>query len=320
MYYSAIRHLLFMLPPERAHHLTLNTLALAHKAGILKVIFSKIISKPVKVMGLHFPNPVGLAAGLDKNGDYVDALGDLGFGFLEIGTLTPRPQPGNPKPRLFRLPDYDAIINRMGFNNKGIDHALDTVTNRKFNGPLGINVGKNINTPVDEAVNDYLIGIRKAYAYADYIAINVSSPNTPGLRTLQFGEIKIAPDINEGEITLFAKTALSQQIDGIIATNTTVSREAVKGSAYASERGGLSGLPLQKQSTQVISLLASELGGRIPIIGAGGIFEGQNAVDKINAGASLVQVYTGFLYRGPAIINDCINALAENGVNNKRPA
>ncbi len=274
---------------------------------------------------------------MDKNGDYVDALGDLGFGFIEIGTLTPRPQPGNSAPRLFRLPEHQAIINRMGFNNKGIDHALRAVANRTFTGPLGINVGKNFDTPVEKANDDYLIGIRKAYTYADYITINVSSPNTPGLRTLQFGDaldrllsvvkneqltlaqiygryvpiaVKIAPDMVEEEISLIANSLISHEMDGVIATNTTVSREAVKGAEHASEQGGLSGLPVRAKSTDVIRQLSSELSGKLPIIGVGGIFDGESANEKIKAGASLVQIYTGFIYEGPNLVREAVKAIS----------
>jgi dihydroorotate dehydrogenase len=340
MNYSILRQALFRMSPERAHTVSMSALSVAYKLGLLKAFLPRIPVYPVEVMGLRFPNPVGLAAGLDKNGDYVDALGALGFGFVEIGTLTPRPQPGNPKPRLFRLPEHQAIINRMGFNNKGIDHALIQVANRQFEGPVGINVGKNFDTPVEKATEDYLIGIRKAYTYADYLTVNLSSPNTPGLRTLQFGDalerllealkkeqqklatsygryvplaVKIAPDITEEEVRLIAGSLMNHGIDGVIATNTTLSREAVMGAEHGQEAGGLSGLPVQARSTQVISLFSSELKGQLPIIGVGGIMDGDSALAKIQAGASLVQIYTGFIYQGPKLILDCVNAI-RNGM------
>jgi len=288
-------------------------------------------------MGLTFPNPVGLAAGLDKNGDYFNALSELGFGFVEIGTITPRPQPGNPQPRLFRLPEYQAIINRMGFNNLGVDHLVAQVRKRQFKGILGINIGKNFDTPVEKASDDYRLCMEKVYAYADYIAVNISSPNTPGLRDLQHAEqldellttlkqtqtrladeqgryvplaLKIAPDLDDEQIADMARQLIKHGIDGVIATNTTLSRELVKRSPLAGEQGGLSGWPVRERATEVIGKLAKELDGVLPIIGVGGIASGADACDKINAGASLVQVYTGFIYRGPALIAEAAEALA----------
>jgi len=287
-------------------------------------------------MGIDFPNPVGLAAGLDKNGDYIDALANLGFGFVEIGTITPRSQPGNPKPRLFRLPAVQGIINRMGFNNKGVDHLMEQVKRRKGQGVLGINIGKNFDTPVENAVDDYRICMQKVYPLADYITVNVSSPNTPGLRNLQFGEslnallgalkeeqralaekhdryvpvaVKIAPDMTEAEVREVAESLKALGIDGVIATNTTISREAVRGLEHGDEAGGLSGEPVKAASTQVIAWLSDALGGALPIIGVGGIVSGADAAEKIKAGASLVQVYTGFIYRGPELVKESVEAI-----------
>ncbi len=289
-------------------------------------------------MGLDFPNRIGLAAGLDKNGEYINALSNLGFGFIEIGTVTPRPQPGNPKPRLFRLPKAKAIINRMGFNNKGIDYLTDQVAlarQKGFDGIIGINIGKNVDTPVEEAIEDYLKCLRTAYPYADYITVNISSPNTPGLRTLQYGEeldqllasikfeqmklaashrmykpvaVKVAPDLESEEITEIAKTLLVNNIDALIATNTTLSRDAVRGIPHAEEAGGLSGAPVRDMSTKVISEFHECLKGEIPIIGVGGISSAQDAQNKLDAGADLVQVYSGLIYEGPALIKDCLNS------------
>jgi dihydroorotate dehydrogenase len=278
-----------------------------------------------------------LAAGLDKNGDYFNALGSLGFGFVEIGTITPLSQPGNPRPRLFRLTGNNAIINRMGFNNKGVEHLVNQVKTRRYDGVLGINIGKNAKTPVENALNDYRVCLRKVYAWADYITVNVSSPNTPGLRNLQFGEsltellggikreqrklaqeqeryvpiaVKIAPDMTESEIASVAETLLALEIDAVIATNTTIGREGVETDPQHTEAGGLSGAPVRDKSTAVIAALAKVLGGRIPIIGVGGIDSADAAVEKIAAGASLVQIYSGFIYKGPALIKECAEAVA----------
>lgn len=334
--YSLLRPLLFRLDPETSHHLSLCGLNLLSKVRATSLLAPKVPSKPVKVMGLSFPNPVGLAAGLDKNGDYFNALGQCGFGFVEIGTVTPRPQEGNAKPRLFRLPEHEAIINRMGFNNKGVDHLVERVKQRRYQGILGINIGKNAVTPVEEAESDYRIGMQKVYPWADYITINISSPNTPGLRSLQYGEslkrlldtikreqgrltqehqryvpvaIKIAPDVTEEEIREIANALLESGVDGVIATNTTMSREAVATHRYGAEAGGLSGAPLTRRSTDVIRQLNAELAGRLPIIGVGGIMSGADARDKIAAGASLVQLYTGFIYRGPQLVAEVAQAL-----------
>ena len=334
--YQLARKALFLLPTETSHHLSLNAIALSSRLGLLKRL-PKPEPRPVEVMGLTFPNPVGLAAGLDKNGDYFNALSELGFGFVEIGTITPRPQPGNPKPRLFRLPEYQAIINRMGFNNLGVDHLVAQVRERKFKGVLGINIGKNFDTPVEKASDDYRLCMEKVYAYADYIAVNISSPNTPGLRDLQHAEqleellatlkqtqtrladeqgryvpiaLKIAPDLDDEQIADMARQLIKHGIDGVIATNTTLSRELVKRSPLAGEQGGLSGWPVRERATEVVGKLAKELDGALPIIGVGGIASGTDACDKINAGASLVQVYTGFIYRGPTLVSAAAEAIA----------
>lgn len=335
--YRALRRLLFALPPEVSHDLSLDALGAAERLKLLSPFVDNPIYDPVKVMGIEFPNRVGLAAGLDKNGDYFNAMGELGFGFVEIGTITPRSQPGNPKPRMFRLPDGEAIINRMGFNNKGVDHLVSRVKNRRFQGVLGINIGKNLDTPVESAVSDYLKCLDKVYEHADYITVNISSPNTPGLRNLQFGEqlagllhdlkreqkrlseihhkyvplaVKIAPDMETENIEQCAEILLEANIDGVIATNTTISREAVEGLPHSQEAGGLSGAPLSQQSTDVIHALKSALKDDIPIIGVGGILSSRDALDKIDAGARLVQLYTGFIYEGPKLIFDTARAIA----------
>ncbi len=335
--YSHIRDLLFRLNPETSHDLSLDLLGAAERLKILGLFAETIPANPVKVMGLNFSNPVGLAAGLDKNGDYFNALGTFGFGFVEIGTITPRPQPGNPQPRMFRIPEAQAIINRMGFNNKGVDHLVERVKKRRYQGVLGINIGKNATTPVEQAADDYLICLRKVYEYADYITVNISSPNTPGLRDLQFGDslsrlletvkkeqavlnqaqgryvpiaVKIAPDMDDTAIAQVAGVLIEQGMDGVIATNTTVSRDAVQQYTHGNEAGGLSGVPVRDKSTQVIKTLHSYVGGKLPIIGVGGIFDGESAVDKIRAGASLVQVYSGFIYEGPALVAQAAAAIA----------
>lgn len=336
--YSLLRNLLFCLPAEASHTLTLPLLDVARATGLIGLVAEPLpISDPVSVMGLNFPNPVGLAAGLDKNADYIDALAALGFGFIEVGTLTPRPQPGNPKPRLFRLREQQAIINRMGFNNKGIDHAIASITRSQYRGILGINIGKNFDTPVEKAADDYLIGMRKCYSLASYIVVNLSSPNTPGLRSLQFGDelrrllsvlkaeqaslalshgrkvplaVKIAPDLSDDEIGLIAAALIESDIECVIATNTTLDRSAVQDSPYKDQAGGLSGAPLTDKSTHVISVLADALHGRLPIIGVGGIVKGADAAAKIKAGAALVQIYSGFIYRGPQLISESIEAIA----------
>lgn len=334
--YGVLRNLLFKLSPEQAHNVALSSLDMADKLGLLKLLSRHPAPCPVKVMGLEFPNPVGLAAGLDKNADHLDALGALGFGFIEVGTVTPLAQPGNPKPRMFRLPEHRAIINRMGFNNEGLEHLVANVKQRRYQGILGINVGKNKDTPNEESELDYRKGIAAVYAHADYITVNVSSPNTPGLRDLQFGDslkqllhaikdeqlkcqsahgryvpvaVKIAPDMDDAGIKFVAGALLEAGLDGVIATNTTISREAVHGHQHEGEAGGLSGAPVRAASLRVIKGLYAELGGKLPIIGVGGIDDGESAAEKIRAGASLVQVYTGFIYRGPALIGEAVEAI-----------
>jgi len=339
--YALIRPLLFSLPPETAHHLTLNGLQAAYRAGLLPKFIAHAKSDPYPAMGLIFPNRVGLAAGLDKNGEYIDALAALGFGFIEIGTVTPRPQPGNPQPRMFRLAAAQAIINRMGFNNGGLDALIANVQRSRFaNTPgaiLGINIGKNFDTPIEQAADDYLQCLRGVYAYASYVTINISSPNTRDLRQLQGGNqlddlltqlkaeqqkladqhekyvplvLKIAPDLEGEQIEHIAKLLLHHRIDGVIATNTTVARDGVEHLPHHAEVGGLSGAPLRAKSTMVVRQLAAALQGAIPIIGVGGILYGADAVEKIDAGASLVQLYSGLVYRGTGLIAECANVIA----------
>jgi len=334
--YQLMRNLLFRLPPETAHDLSLSGLDMAQKLGLLDKLVRRPGDLPVRVMGLEFPNPVGLAAGLDKNADHLDALGALGFGFIEVGTVTPVAQPGNPRPRMFRLEEHQAIINRMGFNNHGLEYLLDRVKHRRYSGVLGINVGKNKATPNEESESDYRRGIAAVYPQADYITVNVSSPNTPGLRDLQFGDslkglmfaikdeqarcqketgryvpiaVKIAPDMDDEAVKFVAAALRESAMDGVIATNTTISREAVSGHRHADEAGGLSGLPVRDASTHVIGLLHAELGETVPIIGVGGVTDGNSAAEKIRAGAILVQLYTGFIYRGPALIRESVEAI-----------
>lgn len=331
--YPLIRPLLFALDAERAHELTLRLLAFGDALGFGPS--QSVGSAPAMVMGLQFPNRVGLAAGLDKNGTAVDGLGHLGFGFLEVGTVTPRPQPGNPKPRLFRLAEHQAIINRMGFNNAGIDALLGRLASVRYGGILGINIGKNFDTPIEQAVDDYLICLDKAYRRASYITVNISSPNTKNLRLLQGASeldallaalksrqtaladqhgryvplaLKIAPDLDAGQIVDIADALRRHRIDAVIATNTTLGREGVESSPLAAEAGGLSGGPLFEKSTAVIRGLARALAGELPIIAAGGITSGERARAKIDAGAALVQIYSGLIYRGPELVRECIEA------------
>ncbi|MFT5083845.1 MAG: dihydroorotate dehydrogenase [Lentisphaeria bacterium] len=336
MYFIA-KNLLFCLDPEVAHDLSMEMMGAAERLHLLKPFCAKIEGPGVDVMGLHFPNPVGLAAGLDKNADYLNGLGQLGFGFIEVGTVTPRPQPGNPQPRLFRLKEEEAIINRMGFNNKGVAHLVGRVKKRRYSGILGINVGKNKLTAEVDALRDYQLCMEAVYQYADYITVNISSPNTPGLRNLQFGDafeallkgiklkqkelsdkhqkyvpiaVKIAPDMSEDELYEIAKALLAHNIDGVIATNTTLARDGVSGSRYKDQAGGLSGRPLTAMSTQTIKLLSLQLKDEIPIIGVGGIMSGACAKEKIDAGASLVQIYTGFIYQGPGLIKEAAESIS----------
>lgn len=334
--YPLLRPALFSLDAESAHNFTLNSLNTAHKLGLLALGTARPMDDPREVMGLKFPNPVGLAAGLDKNGDCIDALGALGFGFLEIGTVTPLPQPGNPKPRLFRLPEVQGIINRMGFNNDGVDALIENVKRASYRAILGINIGKNAVTPIEKAADDYLIGLRKVYAHASYVTVNISSPNTKNLRQLQGGDeldallgqlkaeqlkladihgkyvplaVKIAPDLDASQIRNIAALLIRHKIDGVIATNTTLSRDGVEHLPLGKEAGGLSGAPVREKSTDVIRALATELQGALPIIGVGGILNGEDALEKIRAGASLVQIYSGLIYRGPALVGECCAAL-----------
>lgn len=333
MLYSLARPLLFSFAPERAHELTLSLLKSAHAMGLMR---QNVEPKPVTCMGIEFPNPVGLAAGLDKNGAYIDALAALGFGFIEIGTITPRPQAGNPHPRLFRLPKANAIINRMGFNNDGVDQLVENVKAAKFKGVLGINIGKNADTPVEKAVDDYLICLEKVYNYASYITVNISSPNTKNLRSLQSGDaltelletlknrqlelaqehqhyvpivLKVAPDLEAEDIQFIAAQLIQFKFDGLIVTNTTLSREGVEGLEFAEEAGGLSGAPVFEKSTACLAAFSQALKGQIPLIGVGGILAGENAKAKKDAGASLVQVYSGLIYTGPKLIAQCVAAL-----------
>jgi dihydroorotate dehydrogenase len=336
--YSLVRKALFSLSPETAHELSLDMMGAAQRLRLLSLFSPDIKDNEIDFAGVTLSNPVGLAAGLDKNGDYIDALGELGFGFIEIGTITPRPQPGNPHPRLFRIPEAGAIINRMGFNNKGVDHLVEQVKKRKWQGTLGINIGKNFDTPVENALDDYIICMQKVYDHADYIAVNLSSPNTPGLRDLQFGEslrqllkglkaeqkalaekfekhvpvfVKIAPDMTDEEMIETANTFIEFEIDGIIGTNTTITRDVVSGLQNSEEMGGLSGAPVFDLTTEKLAVLTQALQGKIPVIGVGGINSGERAKDKILAGATAVQVYSGFIYEGPKLIKDSAQAISE---------
>ncbi len=338
MLYSLLRSCLFLLPAELSHDLGLKGLRWLHRCGLTGLVRYPIPALPVTVFGLQFANPVGLAAGLDKNADYIDALGALGFGFVEVGTVTPKPQAGNARPRLFRLQAERALINRMGFNNKGVDHLVEQLKRRTWRGIIGVNIGKNLTTRVEDAAQDYLTCLRKVYAWADYIVVNLSSPNTPGLRSLQFGEqlealltllqteqaalalqhrrqvpllLKIAPDLSDEEVASIAATVRKTGIAGVIATNTTLSRAGVENSGFAGEAGGLSGAPLTGSSTAVLQKLTVALAGSMPVIGVGGIMQGADAADKCAAGAALVQLYSGFIYRGPALVRDAVLALQQ---------
>ncbi|OUS39029.1 dihydroorotate dehydrogenase (quinone) ['Osedax' symbiont bacterium Rs2_46_30_T18] len=336
MLYPLTRSLMFGLDAEYSHNLALKGMNLAAVLGLPKLLGAEKLYAPVEVMGIKFPNPVGLAAGLDKNASAVDGLSNMGFGFLEVGTVTPRAQVGNPKPRIFRIPEHNAIINRMGFNNDGVDALLKNIDKARFKGILGINIGKNKDTPNEQANADYLYCLRKVYSRASYITVNLSSPNTPGLRTLQFGEalnsllevlkneqakqallhdkyvpiaVKIAPDLTEEEIAMVADSLKTYEMDGVIATNTTLSRQGIEDSPLQHEAGGLSGAPVRNQSIRVIRTLARELQGVLPIIGVGGISEGFDAAEKIEAGASLVQIYSGFIYKGPSLVAESVRAI-----------
>ena len=335
--YSLARPFLFGVDAERAHGLGLLSLEAAYRCGMRGLLAKPPRPMPVKVLGLTFPNPVGLAAGMDKNGAHIDALLALGFGFVEVGTVTPLPQTGNPRPRMFRLPEQQAVINRMGFNNEGVDMLVRNVERAKRKtGLLGINIGKNKDTPNDRAEFDYLLCLRKVYALADYVAVNISSPYTAGLRELQEEQtlrrlvsilrdeqeklavkhgkrvpvlVKVAPDLSEADIDACARVLGDLRVDGVIATNTTVARDGVAGVAHAEQSGGLSGAPLMSQATTVLRMLRTRLPDDIPLIGVGGILQGADAATKQAAGAALVQTYTGLVYRGPALISECVDAL-----------
>ncbi|TXH64426.1 MAG: quinone-dependent dihydroorotate dehydrogenase [Tolumonas sp.] len=333
-YYPLARHFLFKLDPEVAHELSIHQLAWMGGTPFELFFRNKLPSRPVEVMGLKFDNPVGLAAGLDKDGDAIDAFGAMGFGFIEVGTVTPRPQPGNDKPRIFRVIPAQGIINRMGFNNKGVDNLIENVKKSRYKGILGINIGKNKDTPIENGKDDYLICMDKVYPYAGYIAVNISSPNTPNLRQLQYGEaldellkvlkerqkelaeqhkkyvplaVKIAPDLTSDELKQVAESLLKYNIDGVIATNTTLDRELIHDMPHAAETGGLSGRPLQNKSTEIIRQLHEYLKGQIPIIGVGGIDSAMAAREKMQAGAELVQIYSGFIYHGPDLVKNIVN-------------
>ena len=339
--YELLRPLLFALDAETAHGLTLYASDVAQRSGLSRYIATPPAPLPVRVFGIDFPNPVGLAAGLDKNGEHLDGLAALGFGFVEIGTVTPRPQLGNDKPRMFRLPNHEAVINRLGFNNGGIDARVRHVEKATFRGVLGINIGKNKDTPNERAIDDYLLCLERAYPLATYITVNISSPNTQGLRDLQEEEtlrrfigtlreaqerlasqhgkrkpmlLKIAPDLTDTELDAIAEVLLASGIDGVICTNTTIDRDTVAGDPNAHETGGLSGRPLFEKSTAVLRGMAARLGGKLPIVGVGGILDGDTAAEKIEAGASLVQVYSGLVYRGPKLIAEAVAEIRRRGV------
>jgi dihydroorotate dehydrogenase len=336
--YPLARPLLFALDPETAHGIAFAGLDGAARLGLASIAAPRAPDDPAEVMGIAFRNRVGLAAGLDKNGEHVDGLATFGFGFIEIGTVTPRPQPGNPRPRMFRLPQRNALINRLGFNNEGVDAMLRNVERMRYRGVLGINIGKNFDTPNQRAADDYVGCLRKVYPKAHYVTVNVSSPNTKGLRDLQADDmlsallkrlkseqrrlaqkhgryvplaVKIAPDLADDAVRGVARLLVALKADAVIATNTTLSRDAVKGLPHAEEAGGLSGAPLFERSTEVVRILAKALDGALPIIGVGGIDAGGRAAAKIDAGASLVQVYTGLVYRGPGLVGECVKAMRD---------
>ena len=343
MLYDFARPFIFTLDPETAHHIAFSNLNRAHALGLTGLLRPRVADDPVEAIGLRFPNPVGLAAGLDKNAAHIDALADFGFGFIEVGTVTPRPQPGNPAPRLFRLPKAAALINRMGFNNDGLDCFVTNVAaSRARHVVLGLNIGKNADTPIEHALDDYLIGLRRIYPLLldrpGYVAVNISSPNTKNLRSLQGGAelaallkglrkarrqladehgkrvplaVKIAPDLDDAELPRIADALVSHEVDAVIATNTTLARDGVAGLPHADETGGLSGAPLTARSTEVVRLLAKHLKEAMPVIGVGGIMCGVDAVDKIAAGATLVQLYTGIVYRGPTLVGECRRAILQ---------
>jgi dihydroorotate dehydrogenase len=341
--YPLARQALFAMDAEAAHEATLNALQRAYDCSLTRGLMHSRVLAPTTLMGMALQNPVGLAAGLDKNGAHIDAMGNLGFGFVEVGTVTPRAQPGNPKPRMFRIPEAQALINRLGFNNQGLDTFLSNVqrsTWRTQGGVIGLNIGKNADTPIERAADDYLIGLAGVYPHADYITVNISSPNTKNLRALQ-GEheldellsqlarrreelavqyqrrvplaVKIAPDLTEEQIDIITEVLPRHGIDGVIATNTTIARDAVQGLAHAQEAGGLSGAPLHARSLEVIARLRAKLGPDFAIIGVGGIVSGKHAAEKISAGANAVQLYTGLIYKGPALVGECVREIAKLG-------
>ncbi|WP_158969066.1 quinone-dependent dihydroorotate dehydrogenase [Paraglaciecola sp. L3A3] len=332
--YSVIQKLLFTQDAEWSHDFSINWLRRTQHNFLNCIYKQDIPDKPVEVFGITFKNPVGLAAGLDKNGECIDAFSAMGFGFIEIGTVTPKPQPGNEKPRMFRLPEGQAIINRMGFNNKGVDNLVDNVKRAKYTGVLGINIGKNKDTPEENALDDYLICLNKVYQYASYVTVNISSPNTPGLRNLQHGKaletllaglkneqnilqikhkkyvpilVKIAPDLTDEEIINTCDCLINSGIDGVIATNTTLDRDQVKGQQYANEAGGLSGAVLTAKSQAVVSKINDHIAGRMPVIGVGGIHSGSTAKDRINSGSKLIQIYSSLIYKGPKLIKEIVD-------------
>ncbi len=335
MLYNFFRPFVFRLEAEKSHAFSLNVLDKLDAMRLLTPLAPNVHSKPVTLMGLTFPNPVGLAAGLDKNADHINALSKLGFGFLEVGTVTPRPQNGHPKPRLFRLPEAQAIINRMGFNNKGVAYLVEQVKRAKYHGVLGINIGKNAQTPNEKAVDDYLFCYQQVFPYASYIVINISSPNTANLRDLQIQThlialldalktqqqrlsalhghyvplvIKVAPDLSKEEVQDLGSTLLKYEIDGVIATNTSNSRQGVESSPLANKPGGLSGKPIAAKSTETVAWLFEVLQGKLPIIAVGGIVSAEDAKEKFLAGAQLIQLYTGLIYKGPQLISDAVKA------------
>jgi len=335
--YEALRPWLFKLDAETAHRWTLYGLGVAQRSGLMRVAAHPPPQDfPVRAFGIEFPNPVGLAAGLDKNGEHLDALGALGFGFIEIGTVTPKPQPGNPRPRMFRLPEHEAIINRLGFNNEGVDALLRNVQSASWRGVLGINIGKNAATPNERAIEDYLHCLERVYPLATYVTVNISSPNTKGLRDLQGADelprllgalrerheqliaqhrarkpllLKIAPDLDDVQMDAVAHAVLDAGVDGLICTNTTIDRSAIAGQPLANEAGGLSGKPLFEKSTAILRGMAQRIAGKIPLVGVGGILSGSDAAEKLDAGAALVQLYTGMIYRGPWLITECVEEI-----------
>ncbi len=336
MLYALARPLLFALDPETAHLLTLGLADAPLRLGLLRL--PRVPPQPVRAMGLEFPNPVGLAAGLDKNAEHVDALAALGFGFIEVGTVTPRPQPGNPRPRMFRLPEVHALVNRLGFNNVGLDAFVENLARRSWRGILGINIGRNFDTPNERAADDYAACLERVYPHASYVTVNVSSPNTTGLRELQEKEgldallarlaglrerladrhgrrvplaLKIAPDLDAAQIRDVASALRRHRVDALIATNTSLARDGVEGMRHANEEGGLSGAPIRERATRVLAAFAAALGGEVPLIGVGGILAGAHAAQKLAAGATLIQLYTGLIYRGPCLVTECASACRE---------